>query len=145
MSTTLYVKKLVEEAVLPVKAHVDDTGYDLYSIETVTLSSLQTKRIKTGIAIEFVPHNIDIDITIRGRSGRSSEGLLVHLGTVDKGYRGEIQVSTTNVTPNPYTIHAGEKIAQLVFGQLTEQPYVCRLAELSDSDRGTAGHGSTGR
>lgn len=138
----LFVKKLDPHAVIPDVSKEGDTGYNLYSIENVTLLSLQTFAVPTGIAIEL--DSPCIDISIRSRSSMALKGLLCHYGTIDFGYRGELMAVITNLNHNPYHIVKGDKIAQLVF-LFRESPTVKVVPELSESKRGTTGFGSTGR
>ena len=141
----LKVKKLRPEAKLPRRATLGATGFDLYACvdggDSVQLTTTP-KLVGTGIAIEFLP---GYDAQIRPRSGLSSKGVGVAIGTVDSDYRGEVMVTMYMLTPNgSFEIKHGDRIAQLVILKLAEVDVV-EAAELSATERGAGGHGSTGR
>lgn len=95
-----------------------------------------------GIAIEFPP---GYDVQVRPRSGLSAKGVGVTLGTIDADYRGELLVTMwTFGDTETHEIRNGDRIAQLVIAQLAPVEIV-EAAELAPTDRGDAGHGSTGR
>lgn len=95
-----------------------------------------------GIAIEFPP---GYDVQVRPRSGLSAKGVGVALGTIDADYRGELLVTMwTFGDTETHEIRNGDRIAQLVIAQLAPVEIV-EAAELAPTDRGGAGHGSTGR
>lgn len=92
----LQIKKLTEDAVLPVKCHAADSGFDLFANENVIIEPGQRVAIKTGIAI-MLPEGHEAQI--RPKSGISLKtDLDVKLGTVDEGYTGEIKVIVKNTT-----------------------------------------------
>jgi dUTP pyrophosphatase len=141
----LKVKKLRPEAQLPRRATPPSTGWDLFACigqgNTITLDSTP-KLIGTGIAIEFPP---GYDVQIRPRSGLSLKGVGVTLGTVDSDYRGEVMVTMYMLTPSvSFEIKHGDRIAQLVIHKLADVK-VIETTELSTTERGAGGHGSTGR
>lgn len=103
-------KKLHPDAVAPRFAHDGDACADLVALSSYEISPGDTQVIKTGIAIALHP---GFEALVRGRSGNSSRGLLVHLGTVDSGYRGEIGVIATNLSRVPFLVSPGDRIAQL--------------------------------
>jgi len=81
---------------------------------------------------------------IRPRSGLSAKGVLVALGTVDSDYRGEVMVTMYTVgRHNGFELKHGDRIAQLVTGKLADLP-IEEVSELSATERGAHGHGSTG-
>lgn len=71
-------------------------------------------------------------------------GLIVHLGTIDQTYRGEIQVRVTNESREHVEIRPGDKLCQLVIAPVLKALFV-PVDELSETSRGTGGFGSTGR
>ena len=132
------IKKLVEQAVIPVYAHPDeDAGLDL------TATSVKFEHgcwvYGTGLAME-IPKGCVGDI--RPRSGLSAKGVTVAYGTVDSGYRGEVKI---NMKAWCHKIHKGDRIAQLVVLPLVSFTNEQSDNELSESDRGTKGFGSTGK
>jgi dUTP pyrophosphatase len=98
--------------------------------------------VPTGIAIE-APAGFDAQV--RPRSGLSSKGVMVTLGTIDSDYRGEVLV-TMYVLPyrGPHVVHTGDRIAQLVVSRLADVELE-EAPELSLTERGSGRHGSTGR
>ncbi len=137
----LKVKRLSEAAILPTVAHPgEDIGYDLYSAEEITLAAHGAAGVHTGIAIEFVPAAGGI---VKTRSGLAKKRLLCNAGIIDAGYRGEIIVLMENLGGEPYAIHKGDKIAQLL-----EHPFLAgevAEGELSEAARGAKGFGSSGQ
>jgi dUTP pyrophosphatase len=136
----LKVKRLSPDAILPTVAHPgEDIGYDLYSVEDVTIAAQGATGVHTGIAIEFAPAAGGI---IKTRSGLAKKRLMCNAGVIDAGYRGEIIVLMENLGANPYTIHRGDKIAQLL-----EHPFLAgevSESELGEAVRGNKGFGSSG-
>lgn len=139
----LKVKKLSPDAMVPHYAHPGDAGLDLFANETIELAPGASHIVKTGIAIELPPQT---EGQVRPRSGLAAKHGITVLntpGTIDEGYRGEVGVILINHSQTPYTIEHGAKIAQLVvkpvvFVEVEEVP------ELSDTQRGSGGFGSTG-
>jgi len=136
------VKLLHPSATLPSRKHSGDSGADLTypGPGTMYLDSLETRVVSTGIAIELPPGT---EAQVRPRSSISKRGLLVHLGTVDNGYRGEIGVIISNISNHSAVIRPGDRIAQLVVA-----PVLCpkfrEVEELDETERGEGGFGSTG-
>ena len=142
----LNFKKLSPTAITPTKAHTTDAGFDLYADEDVTLKYGETTAILTNIAIEL-PEGYVADV--RPRSGLTlNTGLRDHYGTVDSGYRNGIGIICENVDHGALCnrtvrIKKGQKIAQLVILPIPEIE-LQEVEELSSSDRGVNGFGSTG-
>ena len=87
-------KKLSQTAIAPNKSHYNDSGFDLYADEDVTLAYGETKAVATNIALEL-PDGYMADV--RPRSGLTRDtALRVHYGTVDAGYRGSIGIICEN-------------------------------------------------
>ena len=142
----LNFKKLSPTAITPNKAHTTDAGFDLYADEDVILKYGETTAILTNIAIEL-PEGYVADV--RPRSGLTLYSRLrVHYGTVDSGYRNGIGIIVENGDHGKLggltvRIKKGQKIAQLVILPIPEIT-LQEVTELSDSDRGVNGFGSTG-
>lgn len=124
------------------KAHKTDSGYDMFNEVDTVIQPGHTVKLSTGVALHLLG---GIGATVRPRSSTSSQGLLVHLGTIDSGYRGEILVTATNLTEEPIHIKKGVRIAQLVL----ERIYHFDLEEVDsvdeDTSRGKNGFGSSGQ
>lgn len=128
---------------LPFRKHDTDSGADLFYAgpELRCIQPGCTAVIGTGIAIE---PPLGMELQVRPRSSLSSKGILVHWGTVDNGYRGEIKVSVTNTTGADFYIQEGDRIAQLVVAPVM-YPKFREVEELDETERGDGGFGSTGR
>ena len=97
-------------------------------------------RIFTGIAIELPAGH---EAQVRPRSGMTKNGLVVPIGTIDNGYRGDIGVVVFNHSFQYHIIRHGDRIAQLVVCPVA-YPDVVEVEELSETERGNDGFGSTG-
>jgi dUTP pyrophosphatase len=143
-TTALKVRRLRPGARLPQRATPGSTGLDLFAcIEGA--GSIELGRdpvlVPTGIAIEVPP---GYDAQVRPRSGLSGKGVGVTFGTIDSDYRGEVLVTMYRFGgPDSYTIRHGDRIAQLVISRWADLPVV-EVENLSETERGPAGHGSTG-
>ena len=140
---TLKIKKLNQEAILPSFAHKGDAGMDLYSVEDVVIPSGESRLIKTGISLELPKMT---EAQVRPRSGLALKNSITVLntpGTIDEGYRGEVGVILINHGKEDFTVTKHMKIAQMVLKPIYEVNIV-EANELSDSERGIGGFGSTG-
>jgi dUTP pyrophosphatase len=137
------VKKLREGAQVPQYAHPGDAGLDLFACESVTLEAGKSAVIKTGIAIAL-PENTEGQV--RPRSGLAAKHQISVLntpGTIDEGYRGEVGVILVNFGTDAFVVDHGMKIAQLVVKPVLRVE-VETVEDLSDTQRGEGGFGSTG-
>ena len=139
----LKVLKVHSDALLPRYAQETDSGLDLCSVESIILLPGERKLVHTGLAVELPPNT---EAQIRPRSGLALNFGITVLntpGTIDQGYRGEIGVILINLGEHDFNISKGMRIAQMVI-----TPYykviVREVSELSDSERGNAGFGSSG-
>jgi dUTP pyrophosphatase len=163
----LRVKLLHPDAKLPTVAHPgSDLGYDLYAIEDVTLHPGKPVKVRTGIAVEGLP---GFGFILGDRSSMAARGVTYAGGRIDAGYRGEILVclintnqpefhlrpvrddagSLTNVvleqTDVSVQIRKGDKIVQLSPFPAMTSGEVIAVEELSPTERGQKGFGSSGR
>ena len=139
----LLVKKLAEDAKLPEKAHPTDAGFDLFSVEEKEILPGEYKLIKTGISIEL-PTNTEAQI--RPRSGLALKNGITVLntpGTIDQNYRGEIGIILINHGRETFIVEKQMKIAQMVILPILDI-VIDEVVELSETDRGKGGFGSTG-
>jgi len=162
----LKVKKLDDRAKLPQRNHTSDAGLDLYAIESCVIYPGETKKIRTGIAVQIddswsntyhgtnEPKPKTYGLFIHDRSGLGSKGIHRFAGVCDISFRGEIQVVLHNAnlssdnwdgqTPvEPFRVNQGDKIAQLVIQEVF-LPEVVGVEELNETDRGEKGWGSSG-
>jgi dUTP pyrophosphatase len=133
-------KKTRPEAIVPKYQRDGDSGLDLHACGTFTLSPGQTQLIPCGIGIELQP---GFEAQVRGRSGLSKRGIWSALGTIDSNYRGEIAAVLHNLSGAPFVVNEGDRVAQLVIAKV-EEVELEEAEELSETERGTAGFGSTG-
>ncbi len=129
---------------VPHRAHPDDAGLDLCSRSDVEIAPGERALVGTGIAIALPSGYAAFVCPRSGLAAREGLGLLNAPGTVDAGYRGEIQVCLVNHDPRrPVVLRRGDRVAQLVI-QRVELPTVRVVDELPASGRGPGGFGSTG-
>lgn len=160
-------KKLTDDAILPVKAHPTDSGFDLFANEDVIIEPGRTEVIKTGVAIKLPP---GYEGQVRPRSGVTSKThLRVQLGTIDNDYTGEVGIIVDNITQintpkegylkqidgsdyerfievcefNTYKINKGDKLAQLVIVPIPAVE-VYEFTDTPTTTRGANGFGSSG-
>lgn len=128
---------------LPTRGHANDAGLDLYVSEDVVVPPHQFVDIPTDVA-GALPEGFWGLLTGRSSTLRK-HGLLVHMGVIDQGYRGELFAGVMNLTDEPVTVHRGDRVAQLILVPMPDcqlTPY--RVDRLPDGDRGSDGFGSTG-
>lgn len=138
----LKFKLLNPEAKLPQYAHDTDAGFDIFSVETVTVKPGERHIFKTGLASE-IPLGWYVQFFDKS-SIPVKFGLHAMGGVIDSAYRGEWGVIMINLGQEDVTIEAGDKIVQGVFLPII-QPEIVETEELSETDRGEGGFGSTGR
>lgn len=137
------VQFLEKEAKLPSRSNPSDAGADIFSIESVMIHPGERKVVGTGIAIE-IPEGFYGRVA--PRSGLAAKhGIDVLAGVVDSSYRGEIKVVLLNTDKHStFHVEKGDRIAQLI----VESHFNFNIAaseNLSSSERGKDGFGSTGR
>lgn len=140
------IKKSFEEAKIPTRATEYAAGWDLYAclLGVGRISILPGSRlvVSTGICME-IPEGFEGQI--RPRSGLAAkEGVVASFGTIDSDYRGVIGVNLFNHSYQTVNIEQGQRIAQIVF-QPVLKVYLEEVKELSQTERGANGFGSTGR
>lgn len=136
------VKKLNEEAKIPEYAYEDDAAFDLFAIEGVNIKPGERVQIKTGLAIQIPQGFVSL---IWDKSGLSHKaGLKTLGGVIDSGFRGEWMIGLINLSNEDYKIEKGHKVAQAII-QKKETVKFTEVEELSDSERGEGGFGSSGQ
>jgi dUTP pyrophosphatase len=116
---------------------------DLCAVEDVMLEPRVPRLAPTGLTIELPP---GYEAQVRPRSGLALKHAITMPnapGTIDPGYRGEIRVILVNLGTEPYTIRAGDRIAQMIVTRYEAVEWA--EGELRDSRRGEGGFGSSGR
>lgn len=111
--------------------------------EPIVLKPLERTIVKTGLFIELP---IGVEAQIRPRSGLAAKKGITVLnapGTIDADYRGEVGVILVNLSNEPFTVENGERIAQMVIAKHERAAWE-KVEELSETERGQGGFGSTG-
>lgn len=134
-------KRLHDKAFLPSRGSTCAAGLDLYTDVGLIMSPGVICKIGTGVAAELPPGSFGMIAT---RSSVALRGITVFTTIVDSDYRGELFVTAKNDTPNPILIERGERLAQLVVSPFVFEPPI-EVMNLSSTERGTGGYGSTGR
>lgn len=130
---------------LPHYETAQSAGMDLRAnlSEPITLNSLERAIVPTGLFLEL-PEGYEAQIRPRsGLAAKKGITLLNAPGTIDADYRGEIGVILVNLSKEPFVIENGERIAQMVIAKY-EQIQWENTSELSETERGAGGFGSTG-
>lgn len=117
-----------------------DACMDMFSNEDKVIHAGETTIIHTGIAVE-IPHKFEG--IVRGRSGLASKGIFVHIGTIDEEYRGEVGIIICNTTKTLFEVKKGMKLAQFTIKPVYTI-YLTEADELSKTERGENGYGSSG-
>lgn len=140
------VKKLNEAARLPFRATEGSAGADLYACleAPVTIEPGKRETIPAGIAIEIPPGYGGFVFPRSSVACKFGVSLPNCVGVIDSDYRGELCVPVINHSNLPYTINGGDRIAQLVILPVENAEYEYS-DELSDTERGEGGFGSTGK
>lgn len=144
--STIRVKKLNENAIIPTYGSTEAAGADLYACLSgpLTVQPGEVAWVGTGIALEVPKGCAGL---VYARSGMACKRGLApanKVGVVDSDYRGEITVVLLNHGGQPQTIMPGERIAQFVITPVLTPEYE-EVPDLNETDRGTGGFGSTGK
>jgi len=135
------VKKLHPAGEILSPAHSGDAGYDVRSPIDIKIDPGMRYKLPLGLALEMEEGYVCI---MYGKSGRAAkEGLTTIGNVIDASYRGEIHAIILNTSTLPIIIHAGEKVAQLIFHEY-RNPEIQYVEELSTTSRGADGFGSSG-
>lgn len=139
-SNKLFVKLLHPDAILPQRKSSGAAGYDVCSIEEIVLCARSKQLVSTGLSFT-VPESTYGQLA--PRSGLSVKGIHVGAGVIDRDYTGEVKVLLFNMSDDDIVIKPKERIAQLIVKKI-ELPDVIEVDELSLTERGENGFGSTG-
>jgi dUTP pyrophosphatase len=137
------VKKLHENAIIPEYKTEGSAGFDLHALKEVVIPGNETRLVPTGLAFE-IP--VGYEIQIRPRSGISLKTpirISNTPGTIDSDYRGEVGIIVDNLAPYTIVVDKHQRIAQGVLKQVPQAEFIA-VEELSDTERGERGFGSTG-
>lgn len=137
----LRIKKPVGGAIMPTRGNPGDAGIDLYALNDAYFHPGDTVKVNSGISMEIPQGYVGL---IWDKSGVSyKQGLKVMGGVIDSSYRGEVVVTFHNTTSIQQKIERGSKMAQMII-QKYEEVELEVVDELSETQRGDGGFGSTG-
>lgn len=125
---------------LPTYTRAGDACLDCYSAVEEIIPPQMRKVIPLGFAMELPE---EYEAVIRPRSGNSSRGIDVAIGTIDETYRGEVKATIINNSKTSFTIHVGDRICQMAVRK-AEKVNLEEANSLSDTIRGANGFGSSG-
>jgi dUTP pyrophosphatase len=139
------IQRIHPQAILPAYAHgpAEDAGMDLHAVEDAVLEPGVARLVPTGLTLEVPP---GFEAQVRPRSGLALKHAITipnAPGTIDPGYRGEVRVIMLNLGREAYTVHAGDRIAQVIVSRYEAVEWL--EGQLADSTRGAGGFGSSGR
>lgn len=135
---------LDEGAYTPEKAHAADAGYDLRAMHDATIVDCCNDGtvFDTGVHVVIPEGYVGF---VQSKSGLNfKHGVICPVGTIDSGYTGSIKVKLYDLGNDPYHVHTGDKIAQLIIQPIADTQLQL-INELEDTDRGDNGFGSSGR
>ena len=126
---------------LPERAYPSDAGLDIFSREEKVILPGESAVFDTGVHVELPEGTF---MKLESKSGLNVKyGIVSHGGVIDQNYRGSIAVKLYNHGDKPYMISKGQKIIQGII-----QPFIApeleQVDSLTETDRGSAGFGSTG-
>lgn len=144
--TVLKIERLPHNKFIPEYKTSGAAGMDLCAAisEPITLKPLERALVPTGMKIEL-EHGYEAQI--RPRSGMSIKHgitLINCVGTIDEDYRGEVCIPVVNISNETYSIQPDERVAQMIIARV-EQAHIEVVTELSETERGEGGFGSTGK
>ena len=140
------IKKLNHAAIIPTSGSKLSAGYDLYACldSPVTIRAHKTEKIGTGLSVEIPEGYFGAIFARSGLASKSGIRPANCVGVCDSDYRGEYIVPLHNDTDEDYTVCHGDRIAQMIVLPYLSVEFI-ETGELSETDRGSSGFGSTGK
>ena len=145
----ILVKKLHPDAKIPYKTHDNDFCYDCVAVSCEKLAD-NVYKYGLGLSFEIIRDDgqteIITDIEARPRSSVWKTGMVLSncVGTIDEPYRGEVAAIFYHILPDMPKYEVGDRVVQICLGK-TEKIEFEEVDELSETQRGTGGFGSTGK
>lgn len=140
----LKIKKLTDNAIVPVYSTAGAAGADLYNAyEAVSVGAGESVAVGTGIAMQIPEGYVGLVYARSGLACKSGLAPANKVGVIDSDYRGEVKVVLHNHSATPCVVGSGERIAQIVV-----TPFIrCEFeeGELDQTERASGGFGSTGK
>ena len=138
------IKLINSIAIMPTKGSSDAAGYDLYTYESGDINPNETVKFHTGISMEIPKGFVGL---VFARSGLGiNHGIVPSncVGVIDSDYRGEIIVALYNHSNEVYSVKENERVAQIVIVPFLSVEFN-KVTELTNTERGVKGFGSTGK
>lgn len=134
-----------EEGFKPVRKHEGDAGADMraHITKPVRIEPGESEWVPLGVRVEIPEGFVGLQFARSGLGCNKGLTLANSVGVIDSGYRGEVKAKLVNLGEGPVTVLPGDRVCQLVIVPFARTEFV-RVEELSGSDRGEAGYGSTG-
>jgi dUTP pyrophosphatase len=142
MSLKLNIKKLHPDAIVPKYALPSDAAFDLFAINSITISPGHQVVVPTGISMA-IPEGY-VGLIWDKSSIAIKNGIKTMGGVIDAGYRGEVLVGVINLSDKEYTFEKGHKVTQMIIQERLHADIV-EVDNLSETERGAGGFGSTGK
>ena len=137
------IKKLLDSAVIPMKAHADDAGFDLVAISVEEDRKRNIVTYGTGLAFEIPKGHVGL-LFPRSSIYKHQLSLSNCVGVIDSCYRGEVSFKFRIEQPHISRYTIGDRIGQIIIMPYPEVEFE-EAQELSETDRGTGGYGSSGK
>lgn len=139
------VDVVCEDGFVPEYKHEGDAGADLraHIDEPLTIQPWESAWVPTGVRIAIPDGHVGLQLPRSGLGCNYGICLANGTGVIDSGYRGEVRAKLLNLGTEPFTVNPGDRICQLVIVPYTNAKF-WTVDELSESDRGADGYGSTG-
>ena len=138
------IKILSRDAQIPHMAYNGDAGVDLRSVERIVLKPQERAMVATGLAIALPEGYAGFVLPRSGLAAKHGISIVNAPGLIDSNYRGELKVILLNTDPdNSFTIEIGDRIAQLIVMPVPTINFE-QVEELTESQRGESGFGSSG-
>ena len=144
MKKTLKIVRVRDNVPLPFYSLKGDAGFDLYVGERLVLHPMKRASVNTGYKMEIPYGYVGIQYEKSGLAHKN--GIIVFGNVIDAGYRGEVHVGVINLGDETYVFEPGNKIAQMIIHSCEHMNFKeVKDGELSKSERGERGFGSTGK
>jgi dUTP pyrophosphatase len=143
MAIKFFVKRLYDDALIPSKIYKGDAGFDVFShYPDVVIGFGERVKIPLGFAMELRDGDMAL---IQEKSGMAvNDGILTIGNVIDSTYRGEVHAILCCLNQRPVTIKFGQKVAQMLIVPVYIDTMYAEVGELSPSERGEKGFGSSG-
>ena len=143
MELELKVVKTHPDAKLPHRAHDNDSGYDVYSVEEVVVPGRGSIVAPVGLKLAYITPGFWFRVEPRSGLG-FKHNIQPHLGIIDNGYRGDLGIKLYNFSDANVTLSKGSRVAQLIlYPHITAN--ITETNEIDNTERGEGGFGSTGK